>query len=85
MGSGLDGILYGTDSDDDLNIFNVNHDNDERWLNTYNGNPDNTWNPDDRFVVVVPRNSLHFSPFSEKFLDRALASLRISVGRVLFC
>lgn len=63
----FDGWWYGrhlirTDSDGNRNIFNVEHDNDELWLNWNNGNPDNVWNPDNRFVFVLPRNSHHFSP-----------------------
>ncbi len=50
-----------TDSNGNLNVFNVEHDNDERWLNGNNGNPDNFWNGNNRFVFVR-RKSLHFSP-----------------------
>ncbi len=50
-----------TDSNGDLNVFNVEHDSDDRWLNTNNGRPDNVWNPDNRWVFVRS-NPLHFSP-----------------------
>ncbi len=60
--SGKEGVSYNTDSDGNLNVFNVDHDDDDRWLNTYNGHPDNLYNPDNRVVFVVPRNSQCFSP-----------------------
>ena len=56
-----DGILHETDSDGDLNVFNVERDGDDFWLNTNNGHPDNRWNADTRWVFVR-RNSFHFSP-----------------------
>lgn len=59
---GTDGSSYGTDSDGDLNVFYVEHDNDEQWLNSDNGNPNTLYNLDNRFVCVVPRNYLDFSP-----------------------
>jgi hypothetical protein len=61
-GSGTEGIPYSTDSDGNLNVFNVNTDSDDRWLNSNYGNPDNFWNGDNQWVFVRPRNSLHFSP-----------------------
>ena len=50
-----------TDSNGDLNIFNVERDDDERWLNGNNGHPDNEWNGDNRFVFAS-RKSFYFSP-----------------------
>lgn len=42
--SGTDGILYATDSDGNLNVFNVKRNDDgKQWLNGNNGNPDNFW------------------------------------------
>ena len=64
-GSGMGGMVYDTDSNGDLNVFDVEHDNDDRWLNTYNGHPDNLYNPDNRIVFVIPRQSLRFSPSSD--------------------
>lgn len=61
-GSGIEGTLYITDSDGNLKAFNVKHDDNGLWLNSNNGNPDNVWNPDNHWVFVLPRNSLHFSP-----------------------
>lgn len=61
MGGGTDGTLYKTDSDGNLNVFNVEHDNDERWLNTNHGNPDNFWNGNNVWVFAF-RELLHFSP-----------------------
>jgi len=48
-------------------VFNVEHDDDDRWLNGNNGDPDYFWNADNRFVFVR-RNFFHFSPdFSGEF------------------
>ena len=48
-----------TDSDGNLNVFNVERNDDGQWLNTNNGNPDNLWNPGNRWVFAR-RNSLYF-------------------------
>ena len=57
------------DSDGDLNVFNVEHNDDGLWLNSNYGKPDNLWNPDNRFVFRA-RNSLHFSPrFRGEFIS----------------
>jgi len=62
MGGVPDGILYETDSNGALNLFNVKRNDDgESWLNTNNGNPDNEWDPEVLWVVGR-RNSFHFSP-----------------------
>lgn len=61
-GGGKGGTIYKTDLDGDLNVFDVDHDNDDRWLNTYNGHSDNLYNPDNRIVFVIPRKSRSFSP-----------------------
>lgn len=67
-GSGTGGIPYSTDSDDNLKVFNVNTDCDDRWLNSNNGKPDNFWNGNNQWVFVRPRNSLRFSPgYRESF------------------
>lgn len=50
-----------TDSVGDLNVFNVEHDDDERWLNGNNGNPDNVWFSDNRWVFLRSKSS-YFSP-----------------------
>jgi hypothetical protein len=55
----MGGALHVTDSDGDLNLFNVEHNDNGLWLNTNYGDPDNFWNPDNRFVFVR-RNSLCF-------------------------
>lgn len=57
-----DGILYITDLDGNLNVFNVEHDDDGRWLNTNWFNPQNVWNPHDRWVFARSRNSFYFPP-----------------------
>ncbi len=59
--SAKEGILYITDSNDDLNVFNVNHNDDDLWLNTNNGKPDNFWNGNNRWVFRR-RNLFHFLP-----------------------
>ena len=41
-----------TDSNGDLNVFNVDRDDDERWLNTNWSNPENVWNPENEFVFA---------------------------------
>jgi hypothetical protein len=52
-GSGTDGILYITDSDGNLNVFNVKRNDDgKQWLNGNNGKPDNFWNADNRWVFL---------------------------------
>ena len=58
-GSGTDGASHTTDRDGNLNIFNVEHDDDDLWLNGNNGHPDNFWNADNRFVFGR-RNYLRF-------------------------
>lgn len=60
-GSGTGGTPHATDSDGNRNIFAVDHDNDELWLNGNNGHPENFWNSDNRFVFLR-RNYLRFSP-----------------------
>ncbi|MEI8339073.1 MAG: hypothetical protein WCF94_00205 [bacterium] len=58
----MDDILYITDSDGDLKVFNVKcNDDGELWLNSNNGHADNFYNADNRFVFLR-RNSLYFSP-----------------------
>ncbi|MBI3046167.1 MAG: hypothetical protein HYY86_01305 [Candidatus Harrisonbacteria bacterium] len=46
----MEGVLYITDSDGNLKLFNVKHDDNGRWLNSNYGNPDNVWNEDNQFV-----------------------------------
>ena len=48
----MDGLLRITDSDGNPNLFNVDHDHDELWLNTNWSNPDNVWNPENEFVFA---------------------------------
>ncbi|MFZ2832026.1 MAG: hypothetical protein WAZ40_02640 [Minisyncoccia bacterium] len=61
-GDGMEGILYIIDSDGNRKLFNVKRNDDgKRYLNGNNGNPDNVWNADARFVFRR-RNSFHFSP-----------------------
>ncbi len=51
------------DSDGNLNVFNVEHGDDGRWLNANNGHPDNRWNPDNVWVFAR-RNPPYFSPYA---------------------
>ncbi len=44
-----------TDSDGDRSFFSVGHGNDELWLGWNFGNPVFVWDPDYRFVFVLPR------------------------------
>lgn len=50
-----------TDADGNPNVFNVNHDDDGLFLNANNGDADNHWDANNRFVFVR-RNFLYFSP-----------------------
>lgn len=40
------------DSGDNLNVFDVEHFDDGRWLSTNYGHPDSKWNPDSRWVFL---------------------------------
>lgn len=62
MSSGTGGTLYSTDSDGNPNVFEVDNDNDERWLNSNYGIADFVWFAVDQWVFVRPRKSHHFSP-----------------------
>ena len=64
-GGGKGGILYVTDSNGNLNVFNVELNDNGLWLNGNNGNPDNFWNGNNRWVFAR-RKSLHFSPLLHK-------------------
>ncbi|OGM93552.1 hypothetical protein A2935_02905 [Candidatus Wolfebacteria bacterium RIFCSPLOWO2_01_FULL_47_17b] len=52
---GMEDAAYKTDSDGNLNVFNVECNDDGRWLNGNNGNPDNFWNGNNRWVFCRPR------------------------------
>ena len=62
MDRGMGGASYCTDANRDLNVFNIEHGGNGLYLNSDNGNPDTLYNPDNRFVCVVPRNYPCFSP-----------------------
>lgn len=47
------------DSDGNPNVFNVNRDDDELWLNGNDGRAGSEWDPDNRFVFFRPRKSHH--------------------------
>ncbi len=46
----IDGTLYITDSDDNPNVFKLNRNDDDLWLNNNWTKPANKWNPKDEFV-----------------------------------
>ncbi len=75
MSGDVGGALYITDSDGNLKVFNVKHDDDGRWLNGNYGNPENVWNSDNQFVF---RNLLCSPPFRRSFLVSAFANPRVS-------
>lgn len=50
--SAMQGANHETDSDGNPNVFNVEHDKDELWLNGNWYNPDNVWNGNSRWVFV---------------------------------
>jgi len=58
------------DSDGNLNVFNLNRNDSELWLDNNGNNPDNVWNDDNRFVFVRSRKSLYFSAFAEFLLKK---------------
>lgn len=73
---------YITDSDGNLNVFDVNRNDGEPWLNAYYGNPDNVFDSDYRFVFVLPRNYLCFSLLNaESFLFLYILSNRQVVSQ----
>lgn len=62
-GGGMEDTLYITDSDGNLNVFNVKRNDDgKQYLNANNGNADNVWNSDVRFLFLR-RKSLISLPF----------------------
>ena len=67
-GGGKEGILYITDSDGDLNVFNVERNSDSLWLNTNYGNPDNFWNGDNRFFFSVANYFISIPLLRESFV-----------------
>lgn len=52
--------IYKSDADGNPTLFNVNRNDSESWLNNDNGNPDNEWNGNNRFVFLS-RKSFYFS------------------------
>lgn len=83
---GTEDVLYITDSDGDPNVFNVDCNDSELWLNANYANPGNVWNPDDLWLFCRPRNYLH-SPviyWQEFFLEVFLSFLSIRRSFCLF-
>jgi hypothetical protein len=66
----MGGTLYKSDSDGDLNMLGVNRNDNGRWLNTYNGNPDNRWNREIGFMFLVPATRFVTLPiYGESFVS----------------
>lgn len=80
-GGGMEGTSYRTDSDGNLNIFNVEHDDDDLWLNANYGNPDNFYNGNNRFLFVLPRISLQ----SPAFIRRGFVFVAVRSNHRAFC
>lgn len=59
MGSGTDGTSYGTDSDGNPKVFNLERNGDGVWLNNNWTKPDNQWNLDNE--VLLRRRKFFFS------------------------
>ena len=68
-----EGISYETDSDGDLKVFNVEHNDDGLWLGTNYDNPDNVWNG--KYRWVFRRNFRYFSRFRREFYFLGQVSL----------
>jgi len=54
-----EGAMYITDSNGNRKVFNLKRNDDGSWLNGNNGNPDNFYNGNVRWVFR--RNCLYFS------------------------
>ena len=59
MSGGLVGPKDSADADGNPNAFNVEHNDDGRWLNNNWAKPENQWNPDNKFLFRL-RNSVLF-------------------------
>jgi hypothetical protein len=55
-----------TDRNGDLNVFNLNWNGDELKLNGNNAEPENRWNPDNKFVFRF-RKSILFRVYKSRF------------------
>lgn len=53
-------IVYTNDRDGNPKLFNLNRNSNGEWLNNNNGNLDNKWNGNNRFVFLS-RKLFHFS------------------------
>ena len=77
MDGGMGGALHKTDSDGNLKVFNVEHDENDQWLHSNYDNPENFWDSNNR-CVFARRKSLHLSPinlfFWESFVFEAVRS-----------
>ena len=54
---GTDGTAYIIDRDGNPNVFNLNRNDDDLWLNTNNAKPANRWNADNKFVFRTRKNA----------------------------
>lgn len=57
-GSGTDGTIYVTDKGGNPNVFNLNRNGDELWLNGNNAKPSNRWNANNKFVFRTRKSIL---------------------------
>jgi hypothetical protein len=65
----MDGAVYITDRDGNLNVFNLNSEGDKLKLNTNNARPDNRWNSNNQFLFCSRKLVL--------FLARLTLSCRV--------
>ena len=78
----MEGISYETDSDGNLKVFNVEHNDYGLWLNTNYDNPDNVWNASNRWVFR--RNFRYFSRLRREFCFLGQISLSFWSNRLAF-
>lgn len=81
-GGGTGGPLYITASGGYPDLLGVNRNDDGRWLNTYNGQPDNGWNREIGFVFLVPATHFVFFP---SFGRGSFVLLAVHSNRPAFC
>lgn len=69
-----------TDAGDDLRVFYISHDSDDRWLHSHYGGPVSTWFPGYLWVFQLPRNGSSTSdPLSKSSLTLSTLSARLAV------
>lgn len=74
-------IQYGVDSDGNPNVFNVEHDDNERWLNTNWTNPTNQWNPENVWVFLRSNPLISLPALRwESFVSGVVRTIRRAYG-----